>query len=376
MHAHSQHSHVKIAARLGLAVLLMLCLGCGFIADKDRIKIAKVKSRFITRGDLAKVIREMPDDERPIIKNKGDLLRVLNEYIDQQIKGPLAEEMEQQFAAQGGKTLVPREAAMQRYFQDHKDDDYATMYAITDPATAGMNQAQLEIMKQQIDLGIDRTLEKLKGDAAVAFRAIEAFKLGTLTVTDAEYEREYTLRKDTLKKFEWVKFSALRFPADSPNSEIDAATARKRVEAGEKFETVLEEYKTGDPKRAIESEIENNPSLSKFQGFWMNVSGCQSGDVIGPLFLPAYQVMTSGDAQGRQNVQDMPAAYLVLKVLEHRPETTLTLDEAKASLMPAILFAKFMDQLRKDNYVEIFDKKLPDPALFTDKYGKSFVDAS
>ena len=371
-----EYRNLKIIARLALAVLLTLCLGCGLIADKDRIKIAKVKNRYITRGDLAKVIRDMPDDERPMIKNKGDLLRVLNEYLDQQIKGPLAEELEQQLAAQGGKTLVPRELAMQRYFEDHKDDDYAAMYSVTDPATVGMNQAQLEIMKQQIDLGIDRTLEKLKGDAAVGYRAIEAFKQGTLAVTDAEYEREYNLRKDTLKKFEWVRFMALRFQADAPNSELDAATVRKRVDAGEKFEAVLEEYKAQDPKRAIESEIENNPSLAKFQGFWMNASGCQTGDVIGPVFLPDYQVMTGADAKGRQKVQDMPAAYLVLKVLDHRPETTLTLDEAKASLMPTILLAKAMEQLRKENYVEIFDKKLPDPSMFTDKYGKSFVDGA
>ena len=60
----------------------------------------------------------------------------------------------------------------------------------------------------------------------------------------------------------------------------------------------------------------------------------------------------------------MPAAYLVLQVLDHRPETQLTLQEAKPQLVTTIAFAKMMDLLREENGVEIYDDKLPDPSMF------------
>jgi hypothetical protein len=352
-----------------VVVGIVFWAACGFIADKDRIKIAKVRDTYITRGDLFKVIREMPDDERPIIRNKGDLLRVLNAYIDDQIRGPLVQEVEQQFAGQG-KPLVSREAAKQRYFSEHAEDDYASMYAVDNAAAVGMSQAQLEIMKQQIDLGIDRTLEKMKSETAVALRAVQAFKEGKLKITDAEYEQEYKLRKEGLKKLEWMEFAAFRFPVDMPNSEAEAAAVRRRLDAGESFDALQAECKAKDPSFVLRSEIENNPGLAKFSGFWMNASGSQKGDILGPIYLPEYQMMGSPDAQGRAAVKNMPAAYLVLKVLDHRPETPMTLDEAKLNLMPFILIGKMMTQLREDNGVVIYEKQLPDPAMFTDKYGQ------
>jgi hypothetical protein len=59
----------------------------------------------------------------------------------------------------------------------------------------------------------------------------------------------------------------------------------------------------------------------------------------------------------------MPAAYLVFEVLDHRPESALPLEQAKAKLAAPILVAKMMQQLRDDNDVEIYEKQLPDPAL-------------
>jgi len=350
---------------------LVATTGCGYIADKDRIKIAKFNDRYITRGELAKSIREMPDDERPIVRNKGDLLRALNDYIDGLIKLPLGEEMELQMEAQG-KKLVSREIAQQRYFQQHTDDSSAAMYFAQDPEAVGMTASQLEMEKQRIDLEIDRLLERLRGEAAVAYRAIEAFKKGDLTITQEEYQQEYNVRKEELKKLEWMRFWAFRFPAETPNSETAAANVRKRLDAGESFEKLVEEYAAKDPNLVLSSEIENNPGLAKFQGFWMNASGSQKGDIIGPVFLPEYQIMAGADAQGRRAVKNMPAAYLVLQVLDHRPETALTLDEAKPALAPSILVAKMMKKLREENGVEIYEKSLPDPALFTDRLNKPF----
>ena len=354
-----------------LLAAIVSAAGCGFIADKDLIKIAKFKDRYITRGELAKVIRDTPDDERPIIRNKGDLLRVLNDYIDDLIKTPIAEEMQKQLEAQG-KTLAPREAAMQRYFKEHAEDNYAAMYSTENAEAAGMSQIQLDAAKAQIDLGIDRVLEKMRGEAAVAVRAMEAVKKGTLTITDEEYQQEYALRKDDLKKLEWMRFWSIRFPADMPNSETAAANVRKRLDAGESFEKLVEEYAARNPNFVLSSEIENNPGLAKFQQFWLNASGAKKGDIIGPVFLPEYQIMSNPNAQGKAAVRDMPAAYLVLQVLDQRPETTFTIEEAKPKLAPFIFISKMTAQLRQEEGVEIYEDKLPDPAMFSNRTGEPF----
>ena len=113
------------------------------------------------------VVGEMPDDERPSIRNRGDLLRVLNTYVDDQLRQPLAAQVESELQSQG-KELVPREAAKQRYLQQYQEEDYATIYEAKDGKALGMSDIQLEAMKQEMDLGIDRVLEKMRGEAAVA----------------------------------------------------------------------------------------------------------------------------------------------------------------------------------------------------------------
>jgi len=352
---------LKTVAVLSLTTVA-LCAGCGFIADKDRIKIARINERFIDRGELFRIIREMPDDERPIIQNKGDMLRVLRAYLDEQIKMPLSDEVE---AELDGKPLVPREMATQRFFQEHPDDDYQALYAIEDAEAVGMSEAQLEVAKEQIELSIDRTLDRLRGDAAVQYRAVAALKTGLLTLDDADFQQEYNLRKGELKKLEWMQFRGFRFPTDMPKAEQEAANVRKRLDAGEDFEKLSEEYTARNSDFVVHSEIENNPTLAKFRGFWVNASGCEKGDIIGPVYLPEYHALGEPDQQGRQMVKAMPAAYMVIEVLDHRPETTLTLQEAKRALAPPILMAKMMELLREQNGVQIFEDKLPDPALFS-----------
>ncbi len=353
-----------------LVVLLAACVGCGFIADKDQIRVAKFKNRYITRGELAKVVRDMPDEER-VMKNRGDMLRILTNYIDNQIKVPLGQEVEEQFKSRG-QTLLPRTTAMQQYFQKHTDDNYAAMYTAQDPASTGISKEQLDIAKQQMDNEIDELYEKLLGDMAVGYKAVEAFKSKTMTIADAEYEQEYRLRKDELKKLEWVKFLAIRFQSEQPDAEKEAANVRRRIDAGESFDAVAQECKAKDAASVLESEIENNPKLTRFASFWNDVSGRNTGDIAGPVYLPDYQVIGTTDGKGKQTLQNMPAVYMVLKVLDHRPETPMSLDEAKPQLAPTVLIGKMMAELRKQNGVEIYEKKLPDPAMFGERADKPF----
>src|SRR6056297_564145 len=57
-----------MAAALTLAALATAA-GCGSIADKDRIRVARLDDTYITRGDLKELISDMPDKERPNIRN-------------------------------------------------------------------------------------------------------------------------------------------------------------------------------------------------------------------------------------------------------------------------------------------------------------------
>ena len=363
----------------GLSGIFLLSLslvnsGCGFISDKDLIKIAKIDGRYITRGELSKYLRELPDEERPYIRNKGDLLTVLNTYVDRQIKIPLGKEVSAQFASQG-KTLVTREQAMARFFQENKDDDYAKMYFSKNAKESGMTDDDLQHLRVMIDARVDVLLEKMNGEAAVMYRGVEAYRNKEMAITDEEFQQEYMLQKNTLKRFEAVMFRAIRFPADTPNStpEADSAAVRKRIDDGESFDTIFTEYANRNAIYAVESSIENNPALDKFRGFWLSVSGAEPGTIIGPVFLPEYQ-LAGRDEQGKQTAEEMPAAYMILKVLSHEPEAQLALEDAKQQLAPSIIVTKEMKKLRDDHGVEIYENKLPDPSLFSDQYRRSFAD--
>jgi len=114
----------------------------------------------------------------------------------------------------------------------------------------------------------------------------------------------------------------------------------------------------------IESEIENNPDVAKFAGFWGTVSGAQPGEIYGPVFLPEYQIQVT-DAQGRPQPLDMPQSYIVLRVLESFPERTLTLEEARDRVLPMVLYSQEIEKLREEHGVEIYEEKLPDPGGFS-----------
>ncbi len=207
------------------------------------------------------------------------------------------------------------------------------------------------------------------GDQAVQYMAAQDLQSGTLTLDPGELEREYKLRKASLKKYEWMRFQAVRYPGGSEDALAQAAKIRERLNAGETFEGIVAEIQSlqatsivrpGVSASVIESEIENNPDLQKFKGFWAVASGAEPGTILGPVYLPQYQQM-SQDAQGRTQVMNMPEAWLVLKVSDRRPESEMSLDEAKIIILPSLAVAQEMKKLREQHGVEIYEDKLPDP---------------
>jgi len=344
--------------------------GCGRITDKDRIVVAKIGEKNITRGDLFRIIRETPDTERPMIRNRSDMLRVLNQHIDSRIKLPLGQQL-----AKEGKIDVPREVARETFFQESGDDEEMLRQSwameIPPPGVVtplmevyGLTPELLQFNKDNVEEGTDRVLKKLLGERAVEYLAGEAFKEGRITLTPEEIEREYQFMKEQLVRYEEISFVGVKFPSTLADASAQAAQVRERLNGGESFDAILAEYAEKDKQEQvgyiIQSDIQNNPTLEKFRGFWSAASGVEAGAIVGPVYLPAYQQIIE-DKEGRKVAVNMPDAYLIFRVIEHHPQRELSLDEARLLVAAPLLKAKMMHLLRDENGVEVYEDKLPDP---------------
>jgi hypothetical protein len=343
-----------------LALLIaIISAGCGFIADKDRIVVGRIGDNVIRRGDLFNVLRAMPDEERPNIVNKGDLVQVLQTHIDDELKLGLGQRM-----AAEGKVDVPRERAEEAYFATHPE--LISVRQVTDPSALGMTTEQLAAMQEEVEMGIDRVQDKLLGESAVFALAKDYLEAGVIEVSEEDLNQEYSLRKNELLSFETVDFVGLRFPTTMPNAEFEAANARRLVDEGAPWDQVLAQYYNANPDLVFRSKIENNPAATKFRGFWTTAAGAKKGDVLGPVFIPAYSLVAT-TPEGGQETQSMPDAYLVFEVINHKPEALKTIEEAKADLLPSILYRKALKALRDEKRAEIYEDKLPDPSLFMEE---------
>lgn len=348
-----------------LAVFALPAWGCGLLVDSDRIVVARMDGEPIRRGDLSRILREMDDEERPIIQTRGDLLQALNRYIDGRIKEELGEKLKE-----SGELEIPRARAEQVYFEQHPED--RAVRQIQDPSALGYSPAEFRAMKDLIESRIDDVEAELYGDASVMFEAQRAARDGLITIEEEEYEQEYRLRKDEIKSLERISFTAIQIPSSMDGAAAEAAAIKKRIDEGESFDALVEEYGAKNPQFVLQSEMENNPSLAKFQTFWHTLHGAEEGKVYGPVFLPEYE-MAAQLRDGRTMSRAFPAALLVLRVDSHQPSTTLSLEEAKQYLSPEILIRKMMQRLREQHGVEIYPDQLPDPSGYGDQFEEFMV---
>lgn len=170
--------------------------------------------------------------------------------------------------------------------------------------------------------------------------------------------------KEQLVRYEEISFVGVKFPSTLADASAQAAQVRERLNGGESFDAILAEYVEKDKQEQvgyiIQSDIQNNPSLEKFRGFWSAASGAEVGAIVGPVYLPSYQQIIE-DKEGRKVAVNMPDAYLIFRVIEHRPQRELSLDEARMLVAAPLLKAKMMHLLRDENGVEVYEDKLPDP---------------
>jgi hypothetical protein len=354
---------------IAIAAGILFCAGCGQIIDKDRIRVAKMDEEYITRGDLYELIRNMSDDERPAIRSRGDYLRVLNQYIDRKIKRPLGKKLHEE-----EKIDVPRAVAREAFFaKKGEEGEYLrSVYAMEIPEggqqtplmkTYNLTAAGMRAMKEAIEDETDRMLRDMLGDEAVSWLALQDFKEGKITIEPERIEREYRLRSDQFRRYESIRFIAFRYPADMQASLTMAARLREEIDEGRGFDELVNEALNRNANLVIESEIENNPARDRFRGFWTAASGAAEGAIIGPVYLPEYRQVTQ-DAQGRTKEVTMPDAWLVLKVLERKPESTLSMEEAKPLILPGLIISEKIQQLRAGHGVEIYEEKLPNPIQY------------
>lgn len=351
-----------------MLAVMTLCgaSGCGMLADPDRIVIAEMNGKPITRGKLFSIIYDMPDNKRPVIQSRQDYLRVLNAYIDHEIKVPLGQQLSEE-----GKINIPRDAAREAYFNSITDEtERDTQRKMWDMPIAkpgeetelmriyDIDAESIQFQKNIVEQGTDQFLERLLGNQAVTYLALQAYQAKELVLDEEILRLEYEITKENYKTLERLTFLGLQFPTAVPGASTEAAEVRKRISAGESFDAIFDEYIAKNVNFGIESVIENNPTLDRFRGFWQEASGAEVGEVRGPVYMPAYSRMKV-DASGQAAQATVPECYLVFKVLEHEPETIKSFEEAVPLIAPTVAYAAMMERLREENGVVIYEDKFP-----------------
>jgi len=353
-------------SRPRFAVVLMavpVLAGCGLLADKDRIKIARIDDKHITRGDLEKAIREMPSDERHIIRTKGDILNALQEHLDSLLKDIytnqlLAEE----------KIHVPREAATARFLAAHPE--FAAELSAEQLKEIG-GGADQSFWEEEREARVDRELRKMQREYAIAYLINEAVQNGTMPITEEEYAAEYELRKEQLFFPERVEFSGVYFPDTGELARTDAVEALKRLRSGEAVDDVAKAY-VAKGAGVLRTAIENDPRLGgRYVSFWQQASGAQDGSVVGPIYIQGWE-RVGRNIQGQVVRELLPQAYLACVIEKRTPPIQKTLEEAKEDLMAPLLYAKMMAELRVKHGVEVYEDKLPDPSIYEQKPKAAF----
>lgn len=313
--------------------------------------MAKVGGEYFTRGDLSNAIRNMPAQERPAIRTKGDLRVALEELLDEHIKQGQAAALKEQ----GKINVVRQEAEIQYVMRDpEKYQEFVNLQNV-------LTEDQLKEYEEDREIGIDREEERMYGDRALIYLINDAVQNGTLTVTDEQYEQQYELRKGQMFTFEQVAIQGVFLPLDKHGDVYaEAASVREKMLGGAEPKALAEAYDE-DKAGYLEVGLVNQASDPKFMMFWQQASQSKVGDVIS-AFIPGWQRNIS--VAGEKQTVPIPDSQLVCRISQYVPARQKTLEEAKPALRSSILFAQMMERLRDQAGLEIYDNKLPDPGMY------------
>ena len=347
-----------------LIVLIASMSGCYMVADPDRKIIAKFGDEEISRGDLKEIIGNLPDEQKPLIQSRSDLLDFLNSHLEGRIKETEARELRID-----GKIEVDRNQARAIYLARHPE--YAPIENATDPTGIGISKGELIALQAEMAFGIDDIEAILYQDAAFEYLVQQYIQQERPQISDADFESAYAKHKNSLMTFETIEFYGMRFP-EAPGARQEAVKARKRIADGEEFDAVLESYLNISEQLGISAALENNPTNPKFAQFWYTVTGAQEGDIFGPVHLEAYDQLITGP-DGRPVAQRQPEAWAVIKVVKAHAPRQKTLDESKQDLAMPILREQVMAQLREQYGVEVYPDELPRPEGYGDQFKNQMI---
>ena len=345
-------------------VLVCVIASCGGIVDKDRIRIAKVGERYITRGDLFRHLRVMTPEERPHINNRGDLLKVLEKYIDEELqKQVLASAL-----TEGALEEPPGEQVARLFDAQHPEMSVLP----DDPEQFGMTEADLDAIKQKRLQGIEELKQVLLRQEAVIRAVQQAVEAKEIEISPEELQKEYDMRKSELFNPEKATFRGLIFPVQTADAGPNSAEARKRLVMGDAWDEVLKSFLEARKAIPLQTTFVNS-GQQKFQSFWEQASGTQKGRILGPMIIENWEMVIPGAEKEPQRTA--LTGYLVAEILEITPPSQKTLEEAEQDLAPALYYVKFMKALRQKLGVEIYEDRLPEPSLFREKSDDPLVNS-
>lgn len=362
-----------IVVALATQMLLVSTTGCGVVADPERMVIATIGDREITRRDFARVLRQLPPQDKPIIASHADMVEAVQDYVD---RGVLLLEADR-LAAQG-IIAVPDQAAENYYFR--QNPEIVDVREVTDPTLFMVDAEGLAAMQQAVQDGIEMARRELLAEQALTYLVQDALATGEIPITEAEYEAAFQARREQLKDFERVWVRGMLFPilpeTDGLVQRV-VADARRKIDQGLSMDEVMGQYllegarpdspvpsheRMGLP---LETDIPNDPRLPQYRGFWDDIGTAEAGEIVGPVNVqPTTRFVPGPD--GRPVRDTVPPSIMLVELVRHEAERPLSLTEARGQLAPMVMEEKVMDRLRAQHNGRIIEANLPAPETFAD----------
>jgi len=293
----------------------------------DRV-VARVNDRLITQSEFDRRF----DAARAAPNAPADQAQLKKDVLDDLIKEKLLEERAKELAVSASDAEV--EEAVERVKRQY---NLATD-AEFDAALASSHMTRDDLKRQMKDT---ITLQKVIGRDVT----------GKMDISDDMLRLEYERQKDKYYKVPpqaKVHEIIIRFPANDPAARQRAVTrieeAQAKVAAGAKFEDVAREYSEGNAKNR----------------------GGDLGTVSQGELLPALDAAVFADPPNEAPAPVLlPASVHLFRVTDRKPAGYRPFPEVSEDLKKKISeglydrrFAEFIDHLRREAYIKIYDPAL------------------
>ena len=307
----------KLLQRAAVILLLGTALtACGWIVDEDRIKIAQIGDEALTRGDLSDYIQGLPIEQSYQTKSKQGKLRVLEQMIVERLMLMEADKRDIQVTED----------------EVHKEMERRGLGSM-DPETLEEYGTGAEGYHEH-EHGMEEQIEREIRIGRLQMQVIAP----SLNVTDEEVRQFYEENKE---KYVMADLARIRFLTCSTIEE--AQKIIDRVNAGESFEDIF---------KKIFKETEGQGGQEWPPNVYMPIAG------MGPAELrEALKEAQPSDLIGPVKRED---GYDVVQLIGRQPPQMELLRRDLIRKKTAEAYQQFIDQLKEDYQVQLFEDKLPE----------------